>query len=177
MDQPTDTSTTSPPPLHEMRTCTSNRGLSHQHGIMAVVLLILLSHFSTGFVMPSTPSTAASRRKILQSYHRLRPEQMSAYMSNSNDAEDEEEEEEEYEYEREPVLVSDVRGRPAGVVLDDLNWRVQRLKLEEANTRRFLKSGPRFLPYEECRKWVQAWGLRWTTAEEWCVLYVITMAI
>jgi hypothetical protein len=64
-------------------------------------------------------------------------------------------------------LVADVRGRPAGVVMQDLNWRVEKLRLEEANTRRFLKAGPRFLPYEECRKWVQAWGNRWQSAAEW----------
>jgi hypothetical protein len=64
-------------------------------------------------------------------------------------------------------LIADFRGRPAGVVIEDLNWRVQKLRLEEANTRRFLKAGPRFLPYEECRKWVQAWGNRWQSASEW----------
>ena len=76
------------------------------------------------------------------------------------------------DYELEPVPVfaaADVRGRPAGVVLEDLGWRVEKLRLEEANKRRFLKSGPRFLPYGECKKWVQAWGERWTSAEEWYV--------
>jgi hypothetical protein len=71
----------------------------------------------------------------------------------------------------EPLFVADVRGRPAGVVLEDLGWRVEKLRLEEANKRRFLKSGPRFLPYVECKKWVQAWGERWTSAEEWYVTY------
>ena len=50
--------------------------------------------------------------------------------------------------------------------IPDLSWRVEKLRLEEANTRRFLKAGPRFLPYEECRKWVQAWN-RWDSEEEW----------
>ena len=53
-----------------------------------------------------------------------------------------------------------------GSILEDLNWRVAKLKLEEANTKRFLKSKPRYLPYTECRKWVSAWG-RWTSATEW----------
>jgi hypothetical protein len=53
------------------------------------------------------------------------------------------------------------------VPLDDLTWRVEKLRLEEANIKRFLKSGPRFLPYDECRKWVQAWGSRWSTEQEW----------
>jgi len=78
--------------------------------------------------------------------------------SDGNDDEDDEEE---------PMFVADFRGRPAGVVIEDLNWRVEKLRLEEANTRRFLKAGPRFLPYEECRKWVQAWGNRWSSSKEW----------
>lgn len=52
------------------------------------------------------------------------------------------------------------------VDFDDLSWRMNKLRLEEANTRRFLKAGPRFLPYNECRKWVKAWN-RWETEEEW----------
>ncbi len=50
--------------------------------------------------------------------------------------------------------------------IEDLSWRVEKLRLEEANTRRFLKAGPRFLPYEECRKWVQAWD-RWDCEDDW----------
>jgi hypothetical protein len=53
-----------------------------------------------------------------------------------------------------------------GVVLHDLNWRVAKMRLEEANTRRFLTSGPRFLPFEECRKWVIAFN-RWESEDEW----------
>jgi hypothetical protein len=53
-----------------------------------------------------------------------------------------------------------------GEILEDLNWRVVKLKLEEENTKRFLKSKPRYLPYEECRKWVTAWN-RWSSEKEW----------
>jgi len=52
------------------------------------------------------------------------------------------------------------------VLIEDLSWRVEKLRLEEQNRERFLKSKPRFLPYEECRKWVQAFG-RWKTEEDW----------
>jgi hypothetical protein len=55
----------------------------------------------------------------------------------------------------------------AGFVINDLNWRVEKMRLEEANTRRFLKAKPRFLPYEDAQKWVQAWGARWKTAKDW----------
>lgn len=51
--------------------------------------------------------------------------------------------------------------------IPDLSWRVEKMRLEEANKRRFLKSKPRFLPYEQCRKWVQAWGNRWESEAEW----------
>jgi hypothetical protein len=55
----------------------------------------------------------------------------------------------------------------AGVVMGDLSWRVEKMRLEEANKRRFLKAKPVFLSYEDCCKWVQAWGNRWETANEW----------
>lgn len=52
------------------------------------------------------------------------------------------------------------------VVIEDLSWRVEKMRLEEQNKQRFLKSQPRFLPYDECRRWVQALG-RWKTEEDW----------
>jgi len=68
--------------------------------------------------------------------------------------------------ENEPEPQPTIAGDQDGVMLDDLNWRVAKLRLEEQNTQRFLKSRPRFLPYEECRKWVQAFG-RWKSEQEW----------
>ncbi len=53
-----------------------------------------------------------------------------------------------------------------GEVLHDLSWRVEKLRLEEQNIQRFLKARPRFLPYQECRKWVQAIN-RWKTQDDW----------
>ena len=52
------------------------------------------------------------------------------------------------------------------VMIDELSWRVEKMRLEEQNRQRFLKARPRFLPYNECRKWVQAFG-RWETEEDW----------
>jgi hypothetical protein len=57
-------------------------------------------------------------------------------------------------------------GDTGGVMLEDLNWRVEKLRLEEQNVKRLLKSKPRFLPFDECRKWVQAFS-RWESEEEW----------
>ena len=90
---------------------------------------------------------------------------MSKNAENSDSDFDDEEDEDDYDLE--PVFAADVRGRPAGEFIEDLGWRVQKLRLEEANKRRFLKSGPRFLPYKDVQKWVQAWGDRWTSEEEW----------
>lgn len=53
------------------------------------------------------------------------------------------------------------------IVLEDLDWRIAKIRLEEQNIQRMLKSRPRKLPYEECRRWVQAWGGRWLTEEDW----------
>lgn len=54
----------------------------------------------------------------------------------------------------------------AGVIINDLSWRVEKLRLEEQNRQQFLKARPRFLPYKECRKWVQAFN-RWSSEKEW----------
>jgi hypothetical protein len=44
---------------------------------------------------------------------------------------------------------------------DDLSWRVARVRLEEANTRRFLKAKPIKLPYDVSRLWIQRnYGVR-----------------
>ncbi len=51
-------------------------------------------------------------------------------------------------------------------LLPDLAWRVEKMRLEEANTRRFLRSKPRYLPYEEARRWAISWNL-WDSEEEW----------
>jgi hypothetical protein len=41
-------------------------------------------------------------------------------------------------------------------VLNELSWRVAKIRLEEANTRSFLKRRPVKLPYLDARRWVQA---------------------
>ena len=53
------------------------------------------------------------------------------------------------------------------IVLDDLDWRLAKARLEEQYIKRLVKSKPRFLPYKEARKWVQAWGGRWKTESDW----------
>ena len=58
-------------------------------------------------------------------------------------------------------------GDQKGEFLEDLSWRVEKLRLEEENKKRFLKARPIFLPYKDASKWVQAWGKRWTSKAEW----------
>lgn len=41
------------------------------------------------------------------------------------------------------------------VVIKDLSWRVAKLQLEEANTRRFLKRKPIKLSYTQSQQWIQ----------------------
>ncbi|KAL7447045.1 hypothetical protein ACHAXM_011577 [Skeletonema potamos] len=41
------------------------------------------------------------------------------------------------------------------VVIDELSWRVAKARLEEANKKRFLKSKPVKLSYEQSQKWIQ----------------------
>ena len=41
------------------------------------------------------------------------------------------------------------------VPMEDLSWRVAKLRLEESNTRRFLKSKPIKLPYDQSSKWIR----------------------
>lgn len=53
-----------------------------------------------------------------------------------------------------------------GEIMPDLEWRVAKIKLEEANTQRFLKARIRFLPYADCRKWAIATD-RFDCEQDW----------
>ena len=50
--------------------------------------------------------------------------------------------------------------------METLQIRITRLRLEEENTRKMLKSRPRKFPYEECKKWAQAQNM-FHSEEEW----------
>jgi len=83
-------------------------------------------------------------------------------MINQSDSHEKEEEEKYVEIGEEDLVIGNV----PGVTIDGLDWRVTRLKLEEENKKRFLRSKPRYLPYDECRKWAMAMA-RWETEQEW----------
>jgi len=151
-----------------------------------------VSSVVTGFAVIPAPNTVVRWNRLIPLYRRMPRLAQNHRLNNSADSDDDgnksgnfdanKEEEDEmkdssnngddgdddgYDLELEPFFAADVRGIPSGVVLEDLSWRVEKLRLEEANKRRFLKSGPRFLPYGECQKWVHAWGERWANAGEW----------
>ena len=49
--------------------------------------------------------------------------------------------------------------------MQDFAWRAEKIRLEEANTKSFLKRKPRKLPYLDARRWVQT-NLGASTKEE-----------
>ncbi|GMH77268.1 hypothetical protein TrRE_jg7668 [Triparma retinervis] len=51
--------------------------------------------------------------------------------------------------------------------IDELTYKVEAARLERRNLRARLKAKPKFLPLAECKKWVQAWGRRWESEQEW----------
>eukprot|EP00533_Pseudo-nitzschia_delicatissima_P007532 CAMPEP_0116104606 /NCGR_PEP_ID=MMETSP0327-20121206/14552_1 /TAXON_ID=44447 /ORGANISM="Pseudo-nitzschia delicatissima, Strain B596" /LENGTH=199 /DNA_ID=CAMNT_0003596883 /DNA_START=224 /DNA_END=823 /DNA_ORIENTATION=+ len=135
--------------------------------LFSLLLLLIITNVSTGFVTPTISSARVHQNTISPVFRTMTFQHRMSKGNDSVEKSDEDDNEEEEDDYLQPVFAADVRGRPAGVVLEDLDWRVAKLRLEEANKRRFLKSGPRFLPYVEAQKWVQAWGERWTSAEEW----------
>ena len=50
--------------------------------------------------------------------------------------------------------------------MESLQIQIERLRLEEQNTRRFLKAKPAKLSYEQCKKWAQHQNM-FDTKEEW----------
>ena len=160
-------------------------------------LLLLLPAFDAYIVVPTvslpvTPNSSTRHEQLHQSHHlhrRRRQQQQQQHpwntstrspsccvrlQSSSSNTDEDRHHNDSNNYNKsnnddplERMSAEDVRGRPSGVVMEDLDWRVMKLKLEEENTRRFLKAGPRFLPYEESRKWVQAWGQRWKSEQDW----------
>ena len=50
---------------------------------------------------------------------------------------------------------TDAKAKDNNVVIEDLSWRVAKVRLEEANTQRFLKRKPIKLSYADSQKWIQ----------------------
>lgn len=48
-----------------------------------------------------------------------------------------------------------IEANSSNTAIDDLSWRVDKVRLEEANTKRFIKRKPIKLPYRESQKWIQ----------------------
>ncbi len=134
----------------------------------ASVLVLLLLGGTHAFIVPRHVSTIRTRVEGTHYFDRS-----CSILREKENEEREEEEDDDVLYSTgrdgddmvcDGKIIESQQDEPS--TLADLSWRVEKLKLEEANTRRFLKSRPRFLPYEECRKWVIAFN-RWDTEEDW----------
>eukprot|EP00554_Chaetoceros_debilis_P011123 CAMPEP_0194109270 /NCGR_PEP_ID=MMETSP0150-20130528/8802_1 /TAXON_ID=122233 /ORGANISM="Chaetoceros debilis, Strain MM31A-1" /LENGTH=117 /DNA_ID=CAMNT_0038798193 /DNA_START=256 /DNA_END=609 /DNA_ORIENTATION=- len=53
-----------------------------------------------------------------------------------------------------------------GTKWESLYIRIARMRLEEANTKRFLKAIPAKLPYNECKEWAKRQNM-WQSKEDW----------
>jgi hypothetical protein len=93
--------------------------------------MMLLPEASNGFI---APTDSVSMRKTRNNFHRL--------SMDSNKTPDENEDSKSSDTEE-------------NVVIDELSWRVAKARLEEANKKRFLKSKPIKLSYEQSQKWIQ----------------------
>ena len=133
--------------------CRRHRPLN-AYGLVSSLLLLLLLHLLSG--IPTAACFTVCSASAEQRQRSIVVGKMNKLNENEN---------------REDISDDDTsigdNGGVSGVVLEDLSWRVEKLRLEEQNKKRFLKARARFLPYEECRRWVQAWGKRWKTANDW----------
>lgn len=130
--------------------------LTNQSPVMLLLLTPSLKHVSS-FILPETRTLDSSIPQALRPCTCA----LELFAEIKGGAE-------EHQYEEENAKGDFSEGDlgVAGMLLEDLSWRVERLRLEEANTRSFLKAKPRFLPYDECRKWVQAFN-RWHSEDDW----------
>ena len=48
-----------------------------------------------------------------------------------------------------------IEAKSSNTAIDDLSWRVDKVRLEEANTKRFIKRKPIKMSYRESQKWIQ----------------------
>lgn len=48
-----------------------------------------------------------------------------------------------------------IEAKSKNTAIDDLSWRVDKVRLEEANTKRFIKRKPIKMSYRESQKWIQ----------------------
>ena len=133
-------------------------------GVVCLALTLLLLEGCMGFMMtPSHHQPFSSRPSSSSLFHpnnpilsittttttttdNIRPGfEMRMATSGKEEDDNNQVEQEEIEEEEDEFLIGDAG---TGFVLEDLSWRVEKLRLEEANKRRFLSARPRFLPYE-----------------------------
>ena len=145
--------------------CPSGLGTRQRQGavtlsarVLALMFFFVVYHGADALFMPEFGVPRVGSDCCSRTPPRCRVRSALANQSNGNDSSSEN------DFEMEPIG----EGMDTGPeFLSDLTWRVEKLRLEEQNKKRFLKAGPRFLRYDDCRKWVQAWGNRWQSQEEW----------
>jgi hypothetical protein len=146
-------------------------------GALAIVILSLGWHVAEGFMLidpMSAPTMKVTTSRLHNTLlHSINPNSSSA-SSGEQDSDSQHEPLDKINNNTNATIIDDFQfnlaaSSPSSFLEtsdDDLSWRVAKLRLEEQHTARLLKSRPRFLPYRECRKWVQAWS-RWNSEDDW----------
>ena len=124
--------------------------------------LVVTSRVVDAFVIPSSRASPAKYNACRQ----IRVDTKLRYQDDYRDADEEDADRTNNSGQSDELWGGDADLEAPGQVADNLSWKVTKIRLEQENTKRFLKAGPRFLPYDECRNWVVAWN-RWDTEEEW----------
>ncbi|GFH60838.1 hypothetical protein CTEN210_17314 [Chaetoceros tenuissimus] len=151
----------------EMEAIAQRRNAKRYRSVFTMPVILVIAFFcilnANGESMVKAFSTQASLRSYLFKISSVcTHRQPMTYLQLAEDGEGEEDIEKSDATDEE--IIQNNQEEP--IMLEDLNWRVNKMRLEEENKRRFLKSGPRHLPYEECRKWVIAFN-RWENEQEW----------
>jgi len=138
--------------------------------LVGCTILLLSSSCTTSCVVtafvviiPSFPQevfqsiTLRRRNRSNRHYHPPLPLSMTRDgSSNTNDNNSEEEEDRSSDtsnnQQQPPLPRTDTNQH---VIIDELSWRITKVRLEEANTQRFLKRKPIKLPYALSQKWIQ----------------------
>eukprot|EP00563_Minutocellus_polymorphus_P019206 CAMPEP_0197726302 /NCGR_PEP_ID=MMETSP1434-20131217/14727_1 /TAXON_ID=265543 /ORGANISM="Minutocellus polymorphus, Strain CCMP3303" /LENGTH=247 /DNA_ID=CAMNT_0043312193 /DNA_START=112 /DNA_END=855 /DNA_ORIENTATION=+ len=120
--------------------------------------LVATSRMADAFVIPATGARSSNNRQ-------MKVDTKLHYQDDYRDA-DEEDADKTNNGQSDELWGGDADLEAPGQVDDNLSWKVAKIRLEQENIKRFLKAGPRFLPYDECRNWVKAWN-RWDTEEDW----------
>ena len=126
------------------------------------LVTVMTSRVVDAFVIPSSRASPAKYNACRQ----MRVDTKLRYQDDYRDADEEDADRTNNSGQSDELWGGDADLEAPGQVADNLSWKITKIRLEQENTKRFLRAGPRFLPYDECRNWVVAWN-RWETEEDW----------